>query len=508
MAKFLQQLLNLDEPLFSVGMNQLERAAGNGGVDTRLIADITQSAHGVMRRLGLDPADSTGRELYQALIATIKRGTAESLLLDTDYVLLAFEGNVVSFNLIDVIENSHHELAYEQRIVSHGRRSLRGEIVQRYLEHPRTNASVTRELAAGMGLLPEADKWYNEINDNHQYKRDQNQARVPFILSIGDIVTDAFITLRQDQAEVTTDEHGTARLSMEFGSKPPYDRVDIVQAVGNSANASVSFTRLGLRAGLMAYLGDDQAGKDSLDYLASEKVDTRTVSVQSGQKSNYHFALRYGSDRTILIKYEDYNYAWQTPVETPDWIYLSMISGSAWQLHEALLGYLSEHPDVKLAFQPGTFHFEWGIEKLVAIYQRSFIVFMNREEAALVTGKGVESIRELIDGLHGLGPKIVVITDGPNGAFASDGDKILVMPNYPDPAPPYDRTGAGDAFASTVVAALALGETLGTALRWAPINAMSVVQKLGAQAGLLRFDELSQFLATAPEDYQSKELEG
>jgi sugar/nucleoside kinase (ribokinase family) len=80
------------------------------------------------------------------------------------------------------------------------------------------------------------------------------------------------------------------------------------------------------------------------------------------------------------------------------------------------------------------------------------------------------------------------------------------MPNYPDPAEPYDRTGAGDAFASTITAALALGENLETALRWAPINSMSVVQKLGAQAGLLNRDELQKYLDEAPDWYQPTEL--
>ncbi len=508
MTKFLQRLLEIDEPLFSAGMSQLEKAAGDSGVDTRLIADITHGAHAIMRRLGLDPADSTARELYLALNATVKRGASEGLLLESDYVMMSFEGEVVSFNLIDVIENSHHELPYEQRTLSHGRRSLRGEIVQRYLEHGRTDNEEVRGQAISIGLLPESDEGYKELRDDQKQAKTENDSSIPLILCIGDIVTDAFIALREDQAEVTTDEHGIHRLSMEFGSKPPYDHVDIVQAVGNSANAAVSFTNLGLRAGLMAFLGDDQAGKDSLDYLATKKVDTRTVSVQAGQKSNYHFALRYGADRTILIKYEDYDYAWQEPVETLDWIYLSMISKSAWQLHEDLMGYLFKHPETKLVFQPGTFHFEWGTEKLAAIYGRSHIVFMNREEAALVTGKGLESIKELADSLHALGPKVVVITDGPNGAYASDGEKLLVIPNYPDPAPPFDRTGAGDAFASTVVAALALGKTLETALEWAPINSMSVVQKLGAQAGLLRTDEINQFLADAPAEYIPKEFIG
>jgi ribokinase len=132
---------------------------------------------------------------------------------------------------------------------------------------------------------------------------------------------------------------------------------------------------------------------------------------------------------------------------------------------------------------------------------------MNREEAAVVTGKDVTSIPELARALHVLGPKIVVITDGPHGAYASDGDKIIKMPNYPDPQPPYDRTGAGDAFASTTVAALAMGESLEVALQWAPINSMSVVQKLGAQAGLLRREEIEKFLAEAPEFYHPEEIQ-
>ena len=185
---------------------------------------------------------------------------------------------------------------------------------------------------------------------------------------------------------------------------------------------------------------------------------------------------------------------------------MSLISDKSWQLHEDLLAYLNENPEVKLAFQPGTFQFKWGTEKLAGIYKRSHIVVMNREEAVDVTGKSYDSIRELSNGLHDLGPHIVVITDGPNGSYASYDWKLVTIPNYPDPAPPLDRTGAGDAFASTIVAALAQGESMDTALTWAPVNSASVVQKLGAQAGLLRIDELKEWLAKAPEEYKLTEL--
>lgn len=330
----------------------------------------------------------------------------------------------------------------------------------------------------------------------------------PYILAIGDIVTDAFIKLKEDEAEVSEDEQGNKHLILPFGTKPPYDHVDIVQAVGPSPNAAVSFARLGAHSGLMAYMGDDLPGKDMLSYLGSENVDTSTISVAEGEKSNYWYVLRYGAERTILVKNEKYDYKWQEPAQVPDWIYLSALDGASWNLHLELLDYLRKHPETKLVFQPGTFHFKWGAEKLAEIYARSYMVCMNKEEAADVTSRPLDNLEDLFDGLHNLGPSIVVITDGPKGSYASDGKKIISIPNYPDPKPPTDRTGAGDAFASTITAALAQGESLETALTWAPINSMNVCQHLGAQAGLLDKATILDLLANAPDDYKPSLIAG
>lgn len=496
---FLKDLLANDHPLFSINLQKLESATHHAGVDTRLIADITHKAHDVMRVFGLDPADTTGRELYNALNAAVRTERTVRQFGDAHYVLLNLGDGPISFNVQDVIENAHHELSYEERIVDHGQRHLRMEIIKRYAEHDRSEDKLVHDLAREMGLTRPQDS-------EHPAVTLPDSSEVPSILAIGDIFTDAFITLREDRARVDTDVDGNKRLSMEFGSKPPYERADIVQAVGPSPNAAVACSRLGLKVSLMAFQGDDQPGQDSLRYLKDEHIDTSLISIKKETKSNYYYVLRYGADRTILVKNEDYDYAWQAPAEVPDWIYLSLISDKAWQLHEDLLVYLQEHPQVKLAFQPGTFHFEWGAKKLAAIYARSYIVVMNREEAALVTGKLKESVPDLAAALHDLGPEIVIITDGPDGSYASYGGHILSMPNYPDPAPPFDRTGAGDAFASTIVAALALGESPETALKWAPVNSMSVVQQLGAQAGLLGRSEIEEHLRDAPETYSSKEL--
>ena len=500
MAKFLQDLLQAKEPLFTTALRQLEKAAGHSSVDVRLISDIISRAHHTMRQIGLDPADTTMVELSNALKANAEN---VELFEDTDFVGLSFNGQIVSFNVEDIAEN-RTKSANEQTSI-HMQLALRDELVRRYSDHERTDERAVQEFVEHAGL---PQLWYNESKHNQKQTKESDATMdKPYILAIGDIFTDAFIKLREDEARIDTDPDGSKRLSLPFGSKPPYDSVEIVQAVGPSPNAAVSFSRLGLNAGLMAFLGDDQPGKDSFDYLHQENIDTSTLVAAEGMKSNYYYVLRYGADRTILVKNEDYNYTWVTPEKTPDWIYLSLISDASWQLHEDMLAYLEAHPDTKLAFQPGTFHFKWGAaEKLARVYSRSHIVVMNREEAVDVTGASYDSLKDLADALHALGPKIVVITDGPNGSYASYDGKLVSIPNYPDPAPPLDRTGAGDAFASTIVAALAHGESIETALTWAPINSMNVVQHLGAQAGLLHREDIDSFLASAPEDYYAKEI--
>ena len=70
------------------------------------------------------------------------------------------------------------------------------------------------------------------------------------------------------------------------------------------------------------------------------------------------------------------------------------------------------------------------------------------------------------------------------------------IPRYPDPRPPYEITGAGDAFASTIVSALVLGLPLHQALLWGPVNASAVIQEIGAQKGLLTREQLEQNLKT------------
>ncbi len=329
------------------------------------------------------------------------------------------------------------------------------------------------------------------------------------VLCVGDVVTDAFIKLLPHEAQVSSDPKSHhPLLCMTFGTKIPFSEAIVIDGVGNSPNAAVCFSRLGLNAALYANVGDDKVGEDILVSLRSHNVSTEFVRINKGMASNYHYVLWYGADRTILIKHEPYPYIWPhiPKSKKPRWIYLSSIGEKAAHIHENISSYLAENPEVKLAFQPGTFQIREGVKKLKKLYERTEVYALNLEEAQIVTGMNTSNVVELIKALHKLGPKIVVITDGPKGSYASDGVSVYSMRNYPDPHRPYDRTGCGDAYTSTFVAALAWGGDIITALQWAPINPMSVAQKLGAQAGLLPKKNLLNLLDHAPKNYRPKEI--
>lgn len=332
-------------------------------------------------------------------------------------------------------------------------------------------------------------------------------AKQPDVLSIGDIVTDDFIELLPDNAHTYDNDHGRW-LAVPFGSKIPFDHHDVVPAVGNASNAAVCFARLGLNSAFATNIGGDQGGRDMLAVLEKEGVDHRFVRTNPGKKSNFHFVLRLGAERTILIKHEEYDYHWPSfkPSEMPKWAYFSSISDHAIPYHDDVADWLDQNPDVKLAFNPGTFQMDAGAERLKRIYQHTEILILNREEAVTVGGGNHEDLHDLINKLHDLGCKMVVVTDGSDGAYASDGQHCYKMPIYPDLAEPVDRTGAGDAFASTLVAALIKGNNLEGALQWAPINSMNVCQKVGAQAGLLTEEQLEEYLKSAPDWYKPSEF--
>ncbi|MBI2610871.1 hypothetical protein HYW60_02975 [Candidatus Kaiserbacteria bacterium] len=322
------------------------------------------------------------------------------------------------------------------------------------------------------------------------------------VLAIGDTTIDAFIRLKDASVHCDVNREN-CMLCMRFADKIPYDFVEEIPAVGNAANAAVACARLGLSAATRVHVGEDENGKKCIESLKKDGVDTSLIVSEQGNKTNYHYVLWYEDERTILIKHEHYNYSFPKLKEAPKWIYLSSVAEGALPYHKEIAGYVALNPEVKLAFQPGTFQIKLGVEALKDLYAHTEILFCNKEESQRILQTKEENIKALMQKIRELGPKISVITDGRNGAYLQSGEGSWYAPMYPDPAPPKERTGAGDATSSTTVAYVIKGLPPQEALLRGLINSANVVQEIGAQKGLLNTVQIDEWYAKRPSDFKA-----
>lgn len=345
---------------------------------------------------------------------------------------------------------------------------------------------------------------------NEENKGNENQNEQIDFLGYGDTVIDTFIELIDAWIETDNPEQ-KKELCMHFGDKIPYKKEVNVKATGNSPNAVNAARKLGLKTGLVTNVGGDDNGKEILKSLKEKGVNTDYITIHPDKDSNHNYILRYKAERTILVHHVEYDYKLPNIKTPPKWLYLSSLAHNSLDHHHEIADYLRDNKEVKLAFQPGTFQMMLGYEKLKDLYELTEIFFCNKEEAQKILETKEDDIKKLLKDMHNLGPKTVVITDGPDGAYVYDGRgdgeaEIWHGPMYPDPAPPVDRTGAGDSFASTFTSALVMGKSIEEALMYGPVNSMSVVQHIGAQAGHLTLEEIEKHLENAPDDYKPTKI--
>ena len=323
------------------------------------------------------------------------------------------------------------------------------------------------------------------------------------IIAIGDIATEPFIKIMDAEAKCDLEgEH--CKLCLSFGGKIPYESAEICRAVGNSANVAICASRLGLNSSLISYIGNDATGKGDIEQLNIENVSTDYINTIIGLESNYHYVLWYGTERTILVKHTEFPYSFPKNLKEPKWLYLSSLASNSTAYHKEISDYIKSHPDVSLAFEPGTFQIKLGKEVLGDIYKNTKVFFCNHEEAERILNIEEKDISKLLKMIYTLGPKIVVITSDINGAYSYDGKEILYMKAFYQDAT--ESTGAGDAFSGAFVSALSQGKKIPEALMWGATNASSVVTHVGPHKGLLTRDQIENFLKNKYDEYKPTKI--
>lgn len=305
------------------------------------------------------------------------------------------------------------------------------------------------------------------------------------VITIGDSATDTILLIDEDEARLVRNvKKNLCEICFDYADKIPVKSVS-ESVGGNAANVAVGLARLGIDTAIYTILGEDDAAKRIIRTFRHEKISLRYLR-QQGQ-TNQSTVISFEGERTIFTYHEKRDYNLPSLPHIP-WIYLSSMRDGFYKVFDDLVTYLRRH-QVFVVYNPGTFQLNAGLPRSLGILHKTTVLILNRDEAGLWLGKSPEiNIKDLLTELAMLGPKNVIITSGRDGSYGFDGINFYFCPIFE--APHLEATGAGDAFASGLTAALIYGNSLKEAMRWGTLNAAFVVGKIGAQAGLLRLREI------------------
>ncbi|MBP7807301.1 carbohydrate kinase family protein [Candidatus Saccharibacteria bacterium] len=305
-------------------------------------------------------------------------------------------------------------------------------------------------------------------------------AVVPRIVSIGAAVQDVFLL-----GKIFRPEREDDGLKAEFnlGSKNEVEEV-VFSTGGGATNASVTFARQGLHSMYMGRIGRDIAGRAVLDALHADEVDTTLVLESKQYNTGYSvLMLAPNGERTILTyrgasNHYDLKDSHFHGIEA-DWFYVSSLSGDFDAL-KRIISYAKTH-GIRVAVNPGKGELAHRKEFL-ELMKSCHILSVNKEEMQQLIPEN--DTKKLLQKATRIVP-LVLVTDGPKGSIACDGQSIYRAGLYKD-VKVIDRSGAGDAFTSGFVAKIASGGSIEAAMTFASANSTSVVTQLGAKPGILR----------------------
>lgn len=309
------------------------------------------------------------------------------------------------------------------------------------------------------------------------------------LVTLGDCAIDLFLAV-DDSTQTCDIDTKKCVVSFTYGDKIAVDSFDRTLA-GNCANVAVGASRLGLKTGFWTVVGDDASGKELIDGMKAEGVDTKHMHTDKTCVTNTHVVIHYSGERIIFVYHNPYTYP-EVKLPNTDWLYFSSTSKEFVCRHPKFLKEI-DAKKVKLGFNPGTYQMKLGMKKIKPFIKRCTAFFVNKDEASRLLDKSITTpIRELLFDFRKIGAKHVYITDGVAGAYATNGEDFLYVPSVDRDS--VEATGAGDSFATGALAALIRGESLETSLRWGVTNASSVIKHVGAQRGLLTEAQMKMYL--------------
>ena len=338
-------------------------------------------------------------------------------------------------------------------------------------------------------------------------------------LHIGSAMIDTIVLVPSENIErATFTNDGKSFLMMETGVK--LEARSITTHVGGGAcNTGVSLARRGWEAGIAAKVGDDLNAAEIRKHLTNNTAGDRLIDSQhatgvavmvASHDRNASIFIHRGANETM------------TEADLPefsgmDLVYVTSLSNASAECYGPIVRN-ARTAGAMVASNPGIRQLTGRTPAFLEALHAVDLISINRVEAeALVPAMAARDesnetalpddpppllkrglsfggfdmgLIRFMRALQQIGPKWVSVTDGMDGAYLAGPDSVFWQP--PIEAKVAGTAGAGDAFCSTLTAALVEGLSPETALQQASVNAASVVSHVDTSTGLLTLDQISE----------------
>lgn len=294
-------------------------------------------------------------------------------------------------------------------------------------------------------------------------------------------------------------------------NRPMEETMTFKKYVGGSpANIAIGTSKLGLKAGFIGKLADDQHGRFIEQYMSGVGIDTSHMVVdKEGHKTGLAFTEIKSPEECSILMYRD-NVAdlYLEPSEVnEEYIKKSkilLVSGTALAKspsREAVLKavQLAKKNDVKVIFELDYRGYTWASKEETAVYytmvaEQSDIVVGTRDEFDVMENVEEGNNEATIANLFKHSPELVVIKHGVEGSYAytKSGETFRGQAYLTKVLKTF---GAGDSYASAFLYALITGKEIETALKYGSASAAIVVSKHSSSEAMPTVEEIEQLIA-------------